>query len=75
MPCPRGVAGVWRASGRAGVDSWRPPLDRAPTPLVVTAAALADELAELAGLRDQGILTPAEFEQRKARLLGRSGPS
>lgn len=35
-----------------------------------SSASLADELAKLAGLRDQGILTPAEFEQQKARLLG-----
>ncbi|MFD5204848.1 DUF4429 domain-containing protein [Streptomyces sp. NPDC058375] len=33
-------------------------------------ASLADELAKLANLRDQGILSPAEFEQQKARLLG-----
>ncbi|MEU4031111.1 DUF4429 domain-containing protein [Streptomyces anulatus] len=38
-----------------------------PTP----SASLADELAKLASLRDQGILSPAEFEQQKARLLGR----
>ena len=31
---------------------------------------LAGELRELAELRDQGILTDAEFEQQKARLLG-----
>ncbi len=31
---------------------------------------LAGELRELAALRDQGILTDAEFEQQKARLLG-----
>jgi len=37
-----------------------------PTP----SASLADELAKLASLRDQGILSPAEFEQQKARLLG-----
>lgn len=29
----------------------------------------ADELAKLAHLRDQGILTPEEYEQQKARLL------
>lgn len=33
-------------------------------------ALIADELARLAQLRDQGILTPAEFEAQKARLLG-----
>jgi hypothetical protein len=32
---------------------------------------IAAELRELAALRDQGVLTNAEFEQQKARLLGR----
>lgn len=32
-------------------------------------ALIADELARLAQLRDQGVLTPAEFEAQKARLL------
>lgn len=34
-----------------------------------TAPSLADELAKLAALRDQGVLSPAEFEAQKARLL------
>jgi PH (Pleckstrin Homology) domain-containing protein/putative oligomerization/nucleic acid binding protein len=38
----------------------------APAP---AGGGLADELAKLAALRDQGILTPAEFEAQKARLL------
>jgi hypothetical protein len=29
----------------------------------------ADELTKLAGLRDQGVITPAEFEAQKAKLL------
>lgn len=33
-------------------------------------ASLADELAKLASLRDQGILTDAEFAAQKTRLLG-----
>jgi hypothetical protein len=33
-------------------------------------ASLADELTKLATLRDQGILTPDEFDAQKARLLG-----
>jgi hypothetical protein len=32
--------------------------------------SVADELAKLAALRDQGLLSPQEFEQQKARLLG-----
>ncbi len=38
----------------------------APTP----ALGLADEIEKLAKLRDQGILTPAEFEAKKKSLLG-----
>jgi hypothetical protein len=34
------------------------------------AASLADELGKLALLRDRGVLSPQEFEQQKARLLG-----
>jgi hypothetical protein len=30
---------------------------------------VADELAKLAGLRDSGVITDAEFEQQKAKLL------
>jgi hypothetical protein len=33
--------------------------------------SIADELAKLAELRDQGIIAPHEFEAEKARLLGR----
>jgi hypothetical protein len=32
----------------------------------------ADELAKLAQLRDQGVITPQEFESQKAKLLGAS---
>jgi putative oligomerization/nucleic acid binding protein len=32
---------------------------------------VADELAKLAALRDRGVLTDAEFEAQKARLLAR----
>jgi hypothetical protein len=34
-----------------------------------TAPPVADELRKLARLRDDGVLTPAEFETQKARLL------
>lgn len=33
-------------------------------------ALIADELIKLAQLRDAGVLTPAEFDAQKARLLG-----
>ncbi len=36
-----------------------------------TAPDLADQLGKLAALRDQGVLTDAEFESKKADLLAR----
>ncbi|MFD5117148.1 DUF4429 domain-containing protein [Streptomyces sp. NPDC058391] len=43
----------------------------APKPSGAPAAeSLADELTKLAALRDRGVLSPQEFEQQKARLLG-----
>lgn len=33
-------------------------------------ASTADELTKLASLRDQGVITEAEFTQQKAKLLG-----
>jgi hypothetical protein len=35
----------------------------------VAAPSTADELAKLKGLHDQGVLSDAEFEQQKAKLL------
>lgn len=43
----------------------------APTPQADTADEVADALERLGGLRDRGILTPEEFEAKKAELLGR----
>ncbi|WP_406508576.1 DUF4429 domain-containing protein [Streptomyces sp. NBC_00212] len=40
------------------------------TPSAAAPASLADELTKLAALRSQGVLSQAEFEQQKARLLG-----
>jgi Short C-terminal domain/Phospholipase_D-nuclease N-terminal len=34
-----------------------------------TQASTADQLAKLADLRDRGVITPAEFESQKAKLL------
>lgn len=36
----------------------------------VAPGSVADELAKLGALRAQGLLSPEEFEQQKARLLG-----
>ncbi|ORI21125.1 hypothetical protein BJI47_16895 [Rhodococcus sp. 1168] len=53
-----------------------PVLSPALTPAAVMDAAMpasmiADELRKLAELRNEGILTPAEFDAQKARLLQR----
>ena len=37
--------------------------------------SVADEIAKLAALRDQGHLTDAEFDAQKAQLLARQPPS
>lgn len=37
-------------------------------------ASTADELAKLADLRDRGVISPADYEQAKAKVLG-AGPS
>ena len=34
-----------------------------------SSASTADELSKLAGLRDQGVITEAEFQQQKAKAL------
>lgn len=44
------------------------PASQSPQPIV--AGSIADELMKLAQLRDAGVLTPAEFETQKGRLLG-----
>lgn len=51
----------------------RPEPSRVP-PVVAAQApplSIADELVKLAALKDQGVLSAQEFEQQKARLLGR----
>lgn len=40
-----------------------------PPPATATPPSLADQLRDLARLRDEGLLTDAEFEAQKARLL------
>ncbi|HEV8056303.1 MAG TPA: SHOCT domain-containing protein [Nocardioidaceae bacterium] len=52
--------------GMAGVAMGAP---AAPTPAAGPPVDLADQLRKLAELRDQGVLTPEEFEAQKARLL------
>jgi hypothetical protein len=53
--------------------SWRGEMGLDPAPAAAAGTApsssVADELAKLAQLRDQGVLTEAEFAAQKARLL------
>jgi Bacterial PH domain/Short C-terminal domain len=41
-----------------------------PAPAPITPIDVADQLAKLAALRDQGVLTEEEFAAQKAKLLG-----
>ncbi|WP_062207904.1 DUF4429 domain-containing protein [Streptomyces sp. NBRC 109706] len=75
QPAFEAIRDVMRQAVEARVASPpTPPL--LPPPAVAEPAApggvpsIADELAKLAGLRDQGVITQQEFDQAKARLLG-----
>jgi hypothetical protein len=43
---------------------------RTPKAAAISPGSLADELAKLASLRDQGVITPDDFEAGKRKLLG-----
>jgi hypothetical protein len=56
------------------IENWfrSPPLfgaHTAPSPAAAPSSSVADEIAKLGQLRSQGLLTQAEFEAQKARLL------
>ncbi|WP_371476890.1 SHOCT domain-containing protein [Kitasatospora sp. NBC_00315] len=46
-----------------------PPPPAAPAPAPVGMGSKIDQLKELAGLKEQGILTDAEFQVQKERIL------
>jgi len=56
-------------------DGYRGPGAAAPAPVGAARASSSDDvtatLAKLAELRDKGAITPAEYERKKAELLGR----
>ena len=52
-----------RAGWTAGTAAPRAPAPNSPT--------VPEQLQQLADLRDRGVLTPAEFEAKKAQLLER----
>ena len=75
----RRQAGRWAAQEQASYQSQPPPqyYEQAPPPPPPPAAAPSGDmdaklaqLKELAELKEQGVLTGAEFEQQKARILG-----
>ena len=38
-------------------------------------ASIADELSKLADLRDRGVITPADYDSAKAKLIGAGAPA
>ncbi len=65
----RRQAGRWAAQEEQAYgqqQAYVPPQPAAPSS---ASAADLERLKELAALRDQGILTEAEFQEQKARLL------
>lgn len=76
---------VWLACGQSPTATQTPSAvaqSRAPTPVATSGppavqagpaagGSIADEIAKLAALRDRGLLTDAEFQAAKAKLLQR----
>ncbi|MFD3543163.1 SHOCT domain-containing protein [Streptomyces sp. NPDC058662] len=77
----RRQAGRWAAQEEPAARQDAPPPQQyaapAPAPAPAAAAPLADDMSnkidqlkELGALKEQGILTEAEFAEQKSRLLG-----
>jgi len=68
-----GVNRHQQAKEQAAAQQAAPPEAAAPAPAPAAAAPDSDELInklkELANLKDQGILTQAEFDDQKAKIL------
>ncbi|MET0601466.1 MAG: SHOCT domain-containing protein [Baekduia sp.] len=58
----------WANQGPAEPEAYAPPPPAAPAP-AAAAPDLVSQLKELAALKEQGVLTDAEFAAQKARLL------
>ncbi|WP_354637856.1 SHOCT domain-containing protein [Kitasatospora camelliae] len=72
----RRQAGRWAQQDDAQQQQYAQQQPAAPPPAPAPAAPAApsmdskiDQLKELAGLKEQGVLTEAEFEAQKARIL------
>ena len=61
----------WAAQDAAAAKTAAPAQSPAPTPAQAPASApsMLDQLAQLCQLRDAGVLTDAEFEAQKQRIL------
>ena len=77
IPVLGGNAISYKSSERAEVEQLRSTIQSllaqsrpSSTTPSATPASAADEIEKLAKLRDQGILTPAEFDAKKKSLLG-----
>jgi Short C-terminal domain len=57
----------WAAQDQQAYQEQAPPPAAAPAP---AAESRIDQLKELAELKSQGVLSDAEFEAEKARILG-----
>ena len=57
---------------RALIDRQRAALGQPHEPTPQTPVSAADELAKWAGLRDQGLISDADYEAKKRQLLGLS---
>ncbi len=55
------------------VLTWIPPLRRGDPAAQSRAGTALEDIAKLADLRDRGVLTQEEFEQKKAALLRQVG--
>ena len=62
--------GAVLSAGGPATGYAQPAYNAAPPPAAPAVASVADELAKLAKLRDQGILTQDEFDARKKTVLG-----
>ena len=62
---------MFRATQEAAFQAIRDEIQRRiSAPATSAPSSAADEIRKLAELRDQGILTPEEFEAKKKRMLG-----
>jgi hypothetical protein len=66
----RRQAGRWQAQeDQQYADQQQQYAQAAPPPAAAPEKDMVTQLKELAGLKDQGILTDAEFEAQKAKIL------